>query len=484
MELCDTTLSILLTVLLRSLLVMHPWVPTMKMLSSTVFDMNALDAALPSRAEAQMLAASRRSPLAQTAKLCRAFNRDHRGSIPVIFAFSLFPLVAAVGLAVDTGRVIHARQKTQTALDNAALAGARTWQVENNIEKSQKVATTFYQSSKSTLGTSSDFKIDANKKEGEIGVSVVVTVPMHFLAIIGLSRQTIRASSAARIDRGSSDERKIEIALMLDTTGSMCDPCKKLEDLKAAAKDLITIVVGDSTTARIALAPFSDRVNVGDFAASVTGLPATSGKKILLRCVTERTGSEAFTDAKPDAQQFIGPYDPAEKKKANYSNSGECSPVGEIVPLTNDQDLLRSSIDRLTTNGATAGHLGTAWAWYLLSPKWRDIWPKASAPADYDEKVVRKIAILMTDGDYNIAYSDQGDSDGQAKKMCAAMKRSGVIVYAVGLAIGKSQGKGAAETLKACVSDSSYFYDASDGEQLRTAFRDIALKLAPLRISR
>ena len=41
----------------------------------------------------------------------------------------------------------------------------------------------------------------------------------------------------------------------------------------------------------------------------------------------------------------------------------------------------------------------------MLSPKWADVLPAASAPLAYDPKKVAKYAILMTDGEFNTAFA-------------------------------------------------------------------------------
>ena len=66
-----------------------------------------------------------------------------------------------------------------------------------------------------------------------------------------------------QLRRGGSN---VEIALMLDVTGSMCDPCTKIDAVKSAAKDLIDIVVWADQSqyySRVALAPFAEAVNAG-----------------------------------------------------------------------------------------------------------------------------------------------------------------------------------------------------------------------------
>ncbi len=63
-----------------------------------------------------------------------------------------------------------------------------------------------------------------------------------------------------------------------------------------------------------------------------------------------------------------------------------------------DRSSLSSQIDALSAGGSTAGHIGLAWGWYLLSPNFSSILPAESQPADYEEPDVLKVVILMTDG--------------------------------------------------------------------------------------
>ena len=93
---------------------------------------------------------------------------------------------------------------------------------------------------------------------------------------------------------------------------------------------------------------------------------------------------------------------------------------------------------------------------------------------------LRKIAILMTDGEYNRQYS--GDSaTTQARELCTQMKATGLTVYAVGFAI--AEGGEADTTMAQCATSTEHYYSAEDGSQLWAAFRDIALKISTLRIS-
>jgi hypothetical protein len=84
----------------------------------------------------------------------------------------------------------------------------------------------------------------------------------------------------------------------------------------------------------------------------------------------------------------------------------------------------------------------------------------------------------MTDGEYNKKYSGSSSAN-QAREICTNMKAAGIEVYTVGFEI--SEGGEADETMELCASSEDHYYHATDGDTLRAAFRDIALKIATLR---
>lgn len=210
-------------------------------------------------------------------------------------------------------------------------------------------------------------------------------------------------------------------------------------------------------------------------------------------CVTERTGADKYTDAAPSAAPL----------GRNYTlNAGVPCPTTTFIPLTNNKTTLKNAIDAVTATGTTAGQIGTAWAWYTLSPNFGYLWPAASRPEAYGAQELAKIAIIMTDGEYNTAFCNgvlSADSTGsnsshincnasngtpyvQARAVCDAMKLKGIIVYTVGFQLG---GQGAAvDVLKYCASDLAHFFEANDGDALYDAFRRIAVNIRKLRISK
>lgn len=237
--------------------------------------------------------------------------------------------------------------------------------------------------------------------------------------------------------------------------------------------------------------------------------PQTSSSK-LITCVTERMNGTAldYTADAIAAGRYVGPYNHGSSTKSNYSSDGKCYSAGRelpaIIPLTSNRETVKSFFETATVGGATAGHLGTAWASYLLSPSWSSIWPSGSAPSAYNSQNVMKAAILMTDGEYNIQFSMGGSSSNvsakQALEICKQMRDNGVKVFTVGFGFGDnvtapnvnamtatqrvtpaSSGttqERAIDTLAKCATDNSSYYFPYDGEALRTVFKNIANSLS------
>ncbi|MFV0295846.1 MAG: pilus assembly protein TadG-related protein [Hyphomicrobiaceae bacterium] len=446
------------------------------------------------------------------------FNRDENGSVAIIFALSAFIITSLVGGAVDYGRATTARAQMQNTLDAAALASARVWQVSGDMHAAQTAAENYYNNNRPRWLESSTMTFHSDSANNKITLDATGDLVAPFLSAAksigntmsgkpaGKYVYTVEAASQATLAVGGNAETNLEVSLMLDVTGSMGG--QKIQDLKDSAKDLVDILVWDDQSeysARVALAPFADRINVGQYASAMTGLPATrtvstttgKGKKqvtttsteYLKQCVTDRWGVAQFKDDAPDRKNYeMSPYDgrPNASEADQYqANNGNCArPTAEIMPLTNDKQALKDRIDSMTAGGMTAGALGTQMAWYLLSPNWGNVWPSQSKPVAYGTAKTQKIAVLMTDGEYNFHRGQNWNSSSVgafAKNTCRGMKDEGITVYTIGFQLpARGQSR---DVLMDCASDSTKFYEASDGVALRAAFRDIALQLAKLRLT-
>lgn len=401
------------------------------------------------------------------------FIREKSGNIAMAFALAMASILAILGLAVDFQRGVSAETGIQNALDASALAAARSLQNANTSEADAKaLAETMFAadikaSNNNLICPRPTIVID--RDNGTVSADVTCALPTTLAGLFGMEKMEINQASTSSIQISNLD-----LALMLDVSGSMSG--QKLTDLKTAAKDavdtLITPYTGDRV--RISYNTYSTAINVGAYAEAVKG-PSFDKSSPLRLCVTERDGIAKFDDAAPGFGKYMN-----EEAKSTDNKAMSC-PSTSIAPLTSDASSLKAGIDKLSANGWTAGHLGVAWAWYLISPEWDNIWPTASKPHAYDEDGTIKAVILMTDGEFNTFYeTGQGDSDQQAKKLCKAMKDEGVIVYSVAFQAPKAGKK----VLKACATSDEYFFDASNGEELKQAYAEIASQLMNLRLTK
>ncbi|MDR3526373.1 MAG: ubiquitin-activating E1 FCCH domain-containing protein [Rhizomicrobium sp.] len=512
------------------------------------------------------------------ARLLQRFWVERRGNVAMIFAVALVPLLIAVGAGLDFGRAVLVRTNLTEALDVAGLAVGSAGNL--STAATQALAQSYFKANytvDSSYGTPSAVTVSQNGQD--FTLNTTVTMPTVLMQIAGVS--SLPVSSSVVITRNS---KNIEVALALDTTGSMAGT--KIADLKTAADQLIDIVVQDvqsPTYTKVAIAPYTMGVNVGTYADQVRG-PIAAGKTITgatkanpvvitapthayangdliyisgvvgmtqlngntytvankttntfelknidgrnyysyssggtarctklgckyynfsnaaggsttlgsSTCVSERT-TNAYTDAAPSTT-LLG---------YNYAATGNDCITATIIPLSTDRAALHSVVDGLSAAGSTAGHIGVAWAWYLLAPNFSSLWPSGSAPAAYGGDNLIKVAIIMTDGAFNTPYcsgviakdagsgsgntsdhiacnAPNGSSAAQSKQLCSAMKAKGIIIYTVGFEVGSDAT--ALDTLNSCASDAAHAYFPASGGELKSAFQDIAQQITNLRL--
>ena len=426
---------------------------------------------------------SKSPPLQQRLETLRA---DKRGSVGMIFALALTGIIMFLACAIDYARAFHARTKVVIAVDATTLFAAKELKGTNvAIGTLQAQARVFFDAN--LIGTSRLLTIDSFAVSlTPDGKGVVVNAAAHidtsFARIAGINTVNIPATATAVFD--SLD---IEVAMQLDVTGSMNDTIngvRKIDSLKASTKTLLDILLpngGSGTTkVRVGFAPFAAGVNAGSYAQTVSGTAAPGN------CVYERRipSADGTDDAPTGAETLLNQNDLG-------ASSNACPSSAVVTPMTTNKASLVSAVNGFVAGGSTAGHLGTSWAYYLLSPNWSSIWPAASTPAPYKDGKTLKFAILETDGIYNTVKDiDLGDysstaSDSQARAVatCTAMKASGIVIYSVGF-IKVGDDPSAANTLIACASNPANFYKVQDGAQLDAAFQNIAQDISRLRLSK
>ena len=386
----------------------------------------------------------------------RSFAKDARGNVALLFAFSLIPLLIGVGVAVDYGRALIVRERMNDAADAAALA-IGSWPGLTQSELTTK-AQQFFDANypPSSLGTVG--KLNVNFVGDDIKVDVSGQVPTTFMQLANVDAVGVGASSTV-----TKKERNIELALVLDTTGSMGND-GKMSAMQSAAKEMVkTLFNGKakSETLKVGVVPFAAAVNIGadklnsgwldkDAKTKISWEDFKSGVKVLDLyddltnrkwdgCVRERGGSFELTDDPPTSNsRRWAPYlAPDEPDIGNYENNYlldqvvgvnnynarqrntskyklgvvtststgpdyNCPPRA-ITPLTDRQGPVVSAIEQLKPKGYTVIPAGLLWGWRVISPTE----PYTEGVAYNNDKTVKAI-VLLTDGRADVKGGGNG----------------------------------------------------------------------------
>lgn len=186
--------------------------------------------------------------------LFSSFLQNRRGNVAVIFALALVPVVGSVGVALDYSRITDVRMRLADALDAAVLAvGAQP-----PMSQADTMAAVREWVDSHMAGV--PYTLDSVTLDGnEISAVATSEVDMTLARVLGVEHVPVSISSS--IVRNLD---KVELALVLDNTGSMKGT--KIATLRDAASQLVTSLAAstlDPADLRVGLVPFSMTVNVG-----------------------------------------------------------------------------------------------------------------------------------------------------------------------------------------------------------------------------
>jgi Flp pilus assembly protein TadG len=414
------------------------------------------------------------------------FVTDEQGATGMIFAITLMVMVLFMGISVDLTRAFHTNQAVSNAADAAAIAAAKGLREKSaSLSDLQTIASKLFEANIKSSGGRyakiSDFKADIDQDKSLVKISFKAEVPTVFARAAGYDKITMTKSSTAVFGT-----RDIEVGLALDITGSMGASIggkKKIDALKEAVTEFATTLMPATPVSgqsiRVAMAPYSAAVNLGSFAATASNNRSSDG------CVTERTTSDRYSDKSPSSGGSFrvagdGRYDIDGTE--GLAGSAYLCPVSKVKPLTDKRQDIIDEVNTYREGGWTGGHFGAQWAWNLISEDWASVWGSTSKPDTYSkiaEKKLYKAIVLMTDGVFNTAYHNDTSSK-QALELCRNMKDRGVVVFAVAF----NAPSGAKKTLQDCATPGdAYYADASDADDLKTAFKQFAATIGALRLS-
>ncbi len=455
----------------------------------------------------------------------RAFARDERGGVLLMFGLMLLPLMAAVGLAIDAMIAFTVENRIQRALDAAGLAAGRAADDDALAAQAQQ----FFDANFDTgPGFAEIVNFDVVTQGDQITLSATANVPNHFMQIFGYNSQNLDVSTVI-----FRQVRRMELALVMDNTGSMRSG-NKIGAMRDAALDLVDIVFGEFDVhpyLHVSVVPYTATVNIGAdrsswldandivFDTDTDWFDPTTWKG----CVMARTSPFDESEATPATEPFQSFYYapntdnvwPPVDEDNGAQNDGTGPNLGcgpEITSLRNSKQQIVDAIQEMLPwhRGGTTGNLGLVWGWRSISPLWRGLWADgtpASYPLDYNSAASDKVVVMLTDGnnqfyDHNgggpdgsdfTAYGRLGEFgfaslgaardeiDDRMLRTCQAMKTEGVIIYTI--TFGSSPSSSTQQLYRDCAtSNGHYFHSPSNGD-LSSVFKAIGRQLSDLRIA-
>lgn len=407
--------------------------------------------------------------------LFRRFRTDRRDNFATIFALSAIPLVVAAGAAIDISRAYIVENRLNAALDAAALAvGGATGKTQAQLEE---IAQAYFDANYPAEKLGFPGAVMVVQSGSDVILTASAELPTSLMGIVGIDTLSVGASSQV-----TRQGRKLELALVLDVTGSMSSG-GRMTALKDAAKLLLQILEDSGAPEgeiKVSIVPFDTAINVGksnkneswlkwtyearDTSSWWGGLTTVKVKSNKWKgCVIDR-------DQDYDTQNTI----PTSSDTTKYPADGDSCNIPEVLPLTENWTTLNSKINELDPNGNTNTTIGLAWGWNMLTPGH----PLSTAAASADD--LDKVIVFLTDGQNteNRWTKSGGSIDDRTEEVCDNMRAASIKVYTIRTI------QGNATLLKNCATKPEMYFDVTQTSQLTEVFTSIAMALSNLRISR
>ena len=151
-----------------------------------------------------------------------------------------------------------------------------------------------------------------------------------------------------------------------------------------------------------------------------------------------------------------------------------------VMGLSYDWTALGAKVDAMVANGTTNQTIGLVWGWHALSTG--APLSAASLPANTSRYIIILSDGLNTeDRWYGNGSTQSTQVDDRMTAVCTNAKADGIIVYALFVDIGGTQGN--STVLQNCATDSSKYYDLTSASQIAAAFTAIGQQITNLRVS-
>jgi Flp pilus assembly protein TadG len=401
--------------------------------------------------------------------LSTRFQRETRANVAVIFALALVPLFGMVGAAVDYTRATKVQARLQSALDAASLAVAKDSR-RLGLADLQAAANRVFSGNFTADGDTLLNALRLTKDGNTIRLEIDGRVQTSVATAVGIDSIPLRV-----VSQTSWNEPRIEIALVLDNTGSMAWS-GKMQALKTAALDLINELEATRVSTdqvKVAIVPFDTQVNIGTAARNEswlrfdgTGLSASvvTTRANWQGCLTDRDQPADTNDAAPTS-------DPTRYRGVKCATGT----LARVEPLTTNFTPLRTAINAMQPSGNTNLTIGVQTGLAVMSKA-------APFTETGTEPDVLRYMIVLTDGDNTQSRYASGSNaaaqiDPRAQMACNAVKAAGITLFTVRVIEGNQT------LLRNCATNPSMYFNVTSSGGIGDAFKAITSMIKRMRLS-
>ena len=408
-----------------------------------------------------------------------SFGTSRSGNVAIMFSLVAFPMMLAIGFAVDYAHATRLRGDLQQVADAVVLTAIRSLPLSQ--VRALQDGTNFYEAAMEDLraGLLTDGMTLRFETEPDFRAYVEITATAQgaFGNNIGLGTFRFEVDAEAMLARSST-----EVALVLDYSASMETP--RMRALGRSVEQFQRTLDGMSARSaekfRMAIVPFSASVSI----PSAIGANWLANPAERAAVAAEDLVCYAATNERQDASsspELAGQFQRRAHTLGRFA--GPCIEEA-MMPLTQNRGRLQTMTQamlnppperrqfRLMTGTSFWGtriYEGAAWGLRALDPAWAAHWPAGSKPSG--RPGTSKFMLLMTDGDNwgTVPYTER-QADRMTLAVCEEAKRKGITVYTVAFRAPNS----AKNLLKGCASSDNHAIEAETENALEAAFATIA----------
>jgi Flp pilus assembly protein TadG len=192
-------------------------------------------------------------------RVFRRFGRDDKGAVALIFALALVPVIGMTGAAIDYNRGSQLRARMATASDAAVLAAVKAGNVP--IADRERIAEATF---RANLGVDASLSGVSGNLTRLAGNSWRFTATgTHNYAMLSVVPFAPDSGLISVVSEANSGEGSVEVALVLDNTGSMVND---MGSLRQAARDFTNTLFNMSAGGaylKMSVVPYVASVNPG-----------------------------------------------------------------------------------------------------------------------------------------------------------------------------------------------------------------------------